>query len=445
MHSRYSYRVGGSLPANDVTYVTRQADATLFQAIQQGRFCHVMGPRQIGKSSLRIKTRHRLEGDGYRCATIQLTDISLTSKNSVDHSIENLSSHSDPQGWDKQLIASIWDSLYPGESVAIAQWLEATARLSCQGRLEHFTRDLLFPELREKPLVIFIDEIDYLFTCPDALHELLNWIAKCYGLQDTYGEYQPLNFVMIGSTPWRTMMQTSLTKQQLFTAGLICEIALSNFKLSEMQPLQYGFTDYFSSPSAVLHSIYRWTGGQPFLTQKLCQIVTSQAKVLSPDTLQRLSVVSTELNSWMDLIVQSNILDNWADNDEPVHLRSIRDRLEHSPHYSALNQLYRRVFRGDRIPYSGSALQLELLISGLVLRKHHCLRPANKIYQAIFDRQPNQRDRPQPFSSHFCNQDTLRNVFQKDTQSFAKSALNNILKSSNNSATKLLAPILTMR
>jgi adenylate cyclase len=380
MRTRYSYKVGGSLPANDPTYVTRKADAALFQAIQQGRFCHVRGPRQIGKSSLRIKTRHRLEGLGYRCATVQVTDISLASS-SVELAKELAKEPAkSASSWDKQLIALIWDSLHPGASATLSQWLEATARLSSQRRLEHFTRDLLFPELREQPLVVFMDEIDYLLESPEAAYDLLSWIAKCYNLRDKYGEYQSLSFVMLGSTHL-----TALAEQAW--GDLTCEITLSAFTLSEMQPLQQGFArSQFSSPGAVLRSIYKWTSGQPFLTQKLCQIVTSQAKILPMATLQQLS--ATKLNVWIDQIVHRNILHNWADQDDPVHLKSIRDRLNHSPHSQSLYRLYQQISNGRRIPHSGNALQAELLTTGLVLCEHQHLHCANKIYQHVFAKQP---------------------------------------------------------
>lgn len=57
---------------------------------------------------------------------------------------------------------------------------------------------MLFPELREKPLVIFIDEVDSLLEIPLALRDFIIWIEKCYRIQDDYGEYQPLTFVVLG-------------------------------------------------------------------------------------------------------------------------------------------------------------------------------------------------------------------------------------------------------
>ena len=45
------YMVGGVLAPGAAGYVERAVDDELFDHVLEGRFCHVLAPRQMGKSS----------------------------------------------------------------------------------------------------------------------------------------------------------------------------------------------------------------------------------------------------------------------------------------------------------------------------------------------------------------------------------------------------------
>ena len=71
------YIFSGSLPGNASTYVTREADNELFDALLKGKFCYVLNSRQSGKSSLRVRTMSRLSEVGVECASIDLSSVSI--------------------------------------------------------------------------------------------------------------------------------------------------------------------------------------------------------------------------------------------------------------------------------------------------------------------------------------------------------------------------------
>jgi hypothetical protein len=54
------YQVGGTVHRGAQSYIVRQADEELLGGLGQGEFCCVLDSRQIGKSSLMLRTAGRL-------------------------------------------------------------------------------------------------------------------------------------------------------------------------------------------------------------------------------------------------------------------------------------------------------------------------------------------------------------------------------------------------
>ena len=54
------YVTGGTLRRDAPSYVRRAADDALFEGLSQGQFCYVLTSRQMGKSSLMVRTAARL-------------------------------------------------------------------------------------------------------------------------------------------------------------------------------------------------------------------------------------------------------------------------------------------------------------------------------------------------------------------------------------------------
>ncbi len=137
------------------------------------------------------------------------------------------------------------------------------------------------------------------------------------------------------------------------------------------------------NPVAMLQAILHWTGGQPFLTQKICQLVISVVEQADTSLLQ----ISPHYDTlWIDEVVRAYMLDNWEIHDEPVHLRTIRDRLFWNENRTGrLLGIYQQLLRGQLVALDDSREQIELLLSGLVVRQSNHLAIKNLIYQHVFN------------------------------------------------------------
>ena len=71
------YTVGGTVQASGGLYIPRKADEDLLALCRAGTFAYVLTSRQMGKSSLMVRTAERLAQEGIRSVIIDLKQIGV--------------------------------------------------------------------------------------------------------------------------------------------------------------------------------------------------------------------------------------------------------------------------------------------------------------------------------------------------------------------------------
>ena len=350
------YQVGGCLPINAPNYVKRRADEDFYEGLKAGEFCYVLNSRQMGKSSLQVRTIQRLQKDGVYCVAIDISEIGNRGV-----TLEQ---------WYAGILRILENNFNLSEYVNIRTWWRERDYLTPMQRLSEFIQTVLLTKINHN-IVIFIDEIDSILALDFPVDDFFGFIRACYNKRAHNHEYNRLTFALLGvSTPQDLCQDQSSTP---FNIGR--GIELTGFQLDEALLLMDGLVGICHEPKVVLKEVLVWTGGQPFLTQKVCKLLIENGELI--------------VNPVEEVagIIRSKIVHNWEAQDVPEHFKTIRDRiLRKDERIVRRLGLYQEILQNNLMGIIGdnSREQMALRLSGLVVKRDSKLIVANPIYGDIF-------------------------------------------------------------
>jgi hypothetical protein len=156
------------------------------------------------------------------------------------------------------------------------------------------------------------------------------------------------------------------------------DIRLSGFTIKDARKLAEGLQEKVIEPQRVLEEVIEWTGGQPFLTQKICHLISTSHTGFGKE--------SPVNPIYIGDFIQSQVISNWVSQDSPEHLNTIRNRLLNKRVTGRrMLKLYLEILRNGEITDDGSPDQIELRLTGLVVQDRQKLKVYNKIYRNVFN------------------------------------------------------------
>jgi hypothetical protein len=311
----------------------------------------VLTARQMGKSSLMVRVSGRLKEEGVAVAILDITALG-----------QNLT----PDQWYEGLLMRLAEQL-DLEDEAEDFWDEHRELPPLQ-RWMRAVRDVVMAR-RTGRIVIFIDEIDFVRSLNFPTDEFFAAIRECYNRRAVEPDYNRLTFCLIGVATPSDLIRDNRTTP--FNIGR--RIELPDFTQEQAEPLAKGLGREPVLARRLIDRVLHWTGGHPYLTQRLCKVVAEDASVRSPADVDRLCT---------DLFLGHRA------KERDDNLIFVRDRmLRNEADRAALLELYRRMWEGREVPDDETNPLVAILrLSGIARVVDGRLRVRNRIYAHVFDK-----------------------------------------------------------
>ena len=202
--------------------------------------------------------------------------------------------------------------------------------------------------------------------------------------------WQQEEIISSGSDEERELIKSGLVVRQKGKVKIAKPIYRSIFnqnwidrELTRLQPYSkirlklFGLETKASLPYQVLTEVKNWAGNQPFLTQKLYQIIRDSDIFIAEG--QEAKIIEE--------LARTHIIEDWQNQAAGEHLQELNIRLTQNKQCSPVELLktYQKIWQQGELLADESLEQAELMDVGLIKQEHNKVVLANRIYQSVFN------------------------------------------------------------
>jgi len=351
------FRPGGTMDPNAPSYVERKADRELLQALLDREYVFLLDSRQKGKSSLIARTIVMLREEGVR--TIKLD-------------LQRIGSNVTPDQWYAGLLHEI--GLELGATESIFKLWASTQHLGPLARFVGVLGEAILSVA--DPIVIFIDEIDFVRALPFSVDEFFAAVRDCFNRRSESEVYQRLTFCLAGvATPSQLIQNPEITP---FNIGR--RIDLDDFTEDELLPFAQALDEAHLPGRILLSRVHYWVSGHPFLTQSLC---ASALEIHAKSEADIDALVSTKLLSAEQRQRDPNLADVERRMLEPFALGF--DQLDAR---NRVLEVHRKLLKKQHVGTDQDDPSVAtLLLAGVAKDEVGRLVLRNRVYEQVFNEQ----------------------------------------------------------
>jgi tetratricopeptide (TPR) repeat protein len=351
------YTVGGALNPREPSYVERSADNELLEAALGGRYCYILTPRQMGKSSLMVRCANAIRERGARSAIVDLTSIGA--------------SDTTAEAWYIGQVKRVAEQLTLGTDYL--EWWRSRRQFSIVQRFTDFMGGVVLTLTAPKRVVVFIDEIDTTLSLPGYGDDYFAAIRSLYNARASDARLERLSFVLLGvASPSDLIPDPQRTPFNIGT-----RIQLTDFSLAEAGIFAKALAAEALVAEELLRHVFVWTSGHPYLTQKVCAAIARRWNDGSQ---------SSDIQGFVSKVVWELFLSDAGKNTDG-NLQFVRQWVLGTDAAPRVLELYRSIRDGAVVVDSElDPMRMRLKLSGLVKASEGGrLRARNAIYEHVFD------------------------------------------------------------